>query len=201
MRKFTASSLAIVVGIAATAAVAQTAPTPQARGQQGMGETTRAQVEQRSKAMFARMDVNKDGKIDAADRAARTQAQSQAMFDRMDTDRNGSISRAEFDAQRAGRGDGQRRTPRSEGQMGGPGRAATPGMGARNGAGMMGAAADKNGDGAISQAEFAAAALARFDAQDANKDGKVSAEERRAARPGSGSGPAMRGAPRPERAN
>src|SRR3546814_6927341 len=51
----------------------------------------------------------------------------------------------------------------------------------RGGHGMM-MKADTDGDKAISQAEFRTAALARFDAQDANKDGQVTAEERQAAR-------------------
>src|SRR6218665_3798547 len=42
-----------------------------AQGGQNDGVTTRADVEARSAAMFARMDVNKDGKIDKADREAR----------------------------------------------------------------------------------------------------------------------------------
>jgi hypothetical protein len=48
--------------------------------------------------------------------------------------------------------------------------------------GMMMGKADTNGDKAISQAEFETAALARFDAADANKDGQVTAEERAAQR-------------------
>ena len=38
--------------------------------------------------------------------------------------------------------------------------------------------ADADSDGSITQAEFASAALARFDRVDANKDGTISAEER-----------------------
>src|SRR3546814_16500680 len=53
--------------------------------------------------------------------------------------------------------------------------------GMRGGHGMM-MKADTNGDKAISQTEFQTAALARFDAQDANKDGPVTAAERKAAR-------------------
>src|SRR3546814_7484322 len=53
--------------------------------------------------------------------------------------------------------------------------------GMRGGHGMM-MKADTNGDKAISQTEFQTAALARFDAQDANKDGQVTAAERKAAR-------------------
>ena len=58
--------------------------------------------------------------------------------------------------------------------------------------GMMMGKADTNGDKAISQAEFQTAALARFDAADANKDGQVTAEERQAQR---GAWRAKRGAP------
>ena len=42
--------------------------------------------------------------------------------------------------------------------------------------------ADTNKDGAISQAEFTAGALQRFDRTDANHDGTVTKEERQAAR-------------------
>ncbi|QYU70887.1 EF-hand domain-containing protein [Leptolyngbya sp. 15MV] len=42
--------------------------------------------------------------------------------------------------------------------------------------------ADTNGDGAISRAEFEAAAAQRFARMDTNGDGTVSTEERRAAR-------------------
>ena len=38
--------------------------------------------------------------------------------------------------------------------------------------------ADANNDGTVTQAEFADAALARFDRVDVNKDGTISAEER-----------------------
>ena len=49
-------------------------------------------------------------------------------------------------------------------------------------AGMMGRMGDTNGDGAISQAEFTAAALKRFDASDADRNGTVTDAERKAAR-------------------
>lgn len=41
---------------------------------------------------------------------------------------------------------------------------------------------DADKDGAVTKAEFIAAALSRFDAMDANHDGKVTKEERQAAR-------------------
>ena len=42
--------------------------------------------------------------------------------------------------------------------------------------------ADANKDGAVTQAQFTAAALQRFDRTDANKDGQVTREERQTAR-------------------
>jgi len=47
---------------------------------------------------------------------------------------------------------------------------------------MMGRGADANKDGAVTQAEFTAAALARFDRMDLNKDGQVTKDERQQAR-------------------
>ena len=41
---------------------------------------------------------------------------------------------------------------------------------------------DTNGDQMISKAEFTAAAMARFDKIDANKDGKITKDERQAQR-------------------
>lgn len=157
-----------VAALLAIPAIAQTAaPDAGARPTRMAAEMTRAQAEQRAATAFARMDVNGDGKLDAADRAAKQQAR----FDRLDTDSNGQLSPAEFTARpdRAERGEqGQR--PRRRGHHGG---------------GMMHMArmADANGDGAISQAEFTAGALTMFDRADANRDGTVTPDERRAARP------------------
>lgn len=167
-----ASLAAIAAALGVTAAVA--APGGM---RHPLADMTRAQASAKAGEHFDRMDANKDGKLDAADRSAR-QAQ---MFDRLDTDRNGSISRAEFDAHRAGPGgrggpDGDRPMGR---HMGGPG--------GRHGGpdgdmgGMM-LRADANGDHALTKAEFVNAALARFDAADTNKDGTVSVAEHQAAR-------------------
>lgn len=52
---------------------------------------------------FARMDVNKDGYIDAADRQQRARERADAWFEAADTDGNGQISRAEYDAAQAKR--------------------------------------------------------------------------------------------------
>lgn len=48
-------------------------------------------------ARFARMDVNKDGYIDKADRQARMAERRAECFGKADADKNGQLSRAEFD--------------------------------------------------------------------------------------------------------
>ena len=138
----------------------------------GDGTITRAEMQTKAAARFARMDTNRDGKLDRADRTARRAA----MFDRIDADRNGQISRAEFDAPRrpgAGNADDRSGMRMRVGRGGGHG---------HRGAMMMRGAADANHDGAITQAEFSAAAQQRFDRADANHDGRVTREERQALR-------------------
>ena len=137
--------------------------------------STRAEAQAKAEEHFTRMDANRDSKIDSADR----EAHHAAMFDKMDTDKNGQLSRAEFTAMHsmhgaAAGGDhaiGEHRGGRHGMGMGGRGR--------RGGMMQM---ADANKDGAISRQEFVAGALNRFDRSDTNKDGKVTAEERRASR-------------------
>jgi Ca2+-binding EF-hand superfamily protein len=70
-------------------------------GMDPMGDktVTRAEAQAKAEEHFAKMDVNKDGKLDAADRAA---FMGQA-FDKLDTNKDGAISRDEF---AAGRKDG-----------------------------------------------------------------------------------------------
>ncbi|MFA7587124.1 MAG: EF-hand domain-containing protein [Novosphingobium sp.] len=154
-------------------------------GKPDKGPITRAEAQTHATEMFTRMDANKDGKIDQADRAAR----QAAMFDRIDTDKDGQISRAEFTAHHqqmggehrmGGKAGGEHRM--GHGRMGhGKMDHGQMGHGRMDQGGMMHRMADTNGDGAISQAEFTTAALQRFDRADANKDGIVTVEERRAA--------------------
>ena len=152
----------------------------------GNGTLTRAEAQARATQMFARMDANKDGKLDAADRTAKRAEMQAKMFERIDADKDGNISRAEWDqhgadraAKRAERG--EKRAESGEGRKGK--RHAMRGHhGKRGGHHAMMGKADTDGDKAISQAEFQTAALARFDAADANKDGQVTADERAAQR-------------------
>ena len=137
------------------------------------GDMTRADVETRTATAFARMDANNDGVLNETDREARRDA----MFDRMDTDSNGTISREEFASARD-----KMHGMRGEGRHGGEHRMGGRGHGGPGMMQHMAKQADTNGDGAISQAEFTAAALARFDMADANNDGTVTSAERKAAR-------------------
>lgn len=133
---------------------------------------TKAEAQAKAGEMFARMDANKDGKIDQADRGAH-RAQ---MFDRLDANKDGAVSRDEFAAAQKAR-DGQARKP-GEGRKHGEGRMGKRGGGKRGM--MMLRMADTNKDGAITRDEFLAAHGKHFDMTDANKDGKISPEERKA---------------------
>ncbi|AJA09157.1 hypothetical protein SKP52_11285 [Sphingopyxis fribergensis] len=157
-------------------------PVLAAPGADGNAVQTRTEAQAKAAQMFAKMDANRDGKLDAADRSAQHAERQAKMFASLDADGNGSISKAEWDkhgadraAKRAERGEN-----RAEARKAGEGKRHHGMRGGHHG--MMMGKADTDGDKAISQAEFQTAALARFDAADANKDGQVTAEERRAQR-------------------
>ncbi|MFC3213606.1 EF-hand domain-containing protein [Novosphingobium panipatense] len=158
----------------------------------GDGVTSRAEAQAAAAQMFAKFDANKDGKLDKADRELARQQGRERAFDRLDTNDDGSISQTEFTAERSrDRGDrpasGMTR-PTSQNEAGqaphhgGKHKRGHHGSGGMRGGMTMMQQADTNKDGALSQAEFTAAALQRFDAQDANRDGNVTKEERQAHR-------------------
>ena len=139
---------------------------------------------------FARLDLNHDGKITAAEaESAHAQhvkskagepAKAEAtaiggLFARADTNKDGVITRAEFDA------------------MGAQIKARLERAGAKRGdaESRMFLMADTNKDGRISLAEMQQAALARFASADLNHDGTVSPEEREQAHK------LLKGQPRP----
>lgn len=150
---------------------------------------TRAELQTHAAEMFAKMDVNKDGRIDQADRSAHEIAMRNEHFTKLDTNKDGSISRAEFDAAHSGGPDHGPGGGKSMGEhrMGGMGMGgammggSAHGKGHRGGMKMM-QMADTNKDQAINREEFSAAHLKHFEMSDANKDGKVTPDERRAAR-------------------
>jgi hypothetical protein len=157
----------------------------------GNGVLTRAEAQANATQMFAKMDANKDGKLDAADRAAKHAEMQAKMFASLDADGNGSISKAEWDQHSADRVAKRAERGEKRADVGAAGEGKRDGMrghhGKRGGHGMRGGhggwmKADADGDKAITQAEFQTAALARFDAADANKDGQVTPEERKAQR-------------------
>ena len=163
------------------------------------GEWTRSAAQAQAEASFVKMDVNKDGKIDGADRSLRQAQRSEARFAALDANKDGSVSKAEWDqartqrqaqmterraefaAKRAERAAAtpaaQRDTAAQRGEHRFAGRGGRDGMrhhGMRGGRGM-------GAQAAVTQADFVAKALARFDSMDADKDGKVTAAERQAA--------------------
>ena len=176
------STLALSAAVAALAGTVVYAAAP--AGDAGM---TRAEVVAKANEMWAMMDVNKDGVINAADRDA-SRAQ---MFDRIDTNKDGSISRDEFNAAHPTDGKMGDRMGQPDPHHGpdghGPDGHHGPGMGDGMNPGTMKMGmmllhmADTNTDGSVTRAEFDAAVKQHFDEVDANKDGTITSAERRAA--------------------
>lgn len=204
MKAFTLAVRAAVSALALAAAGVAYAAVDQARHAGADRVVTRAEAQERAEQLFARLDANHDGKLDKADREARLNE----MFDRLDTDHDGKISREEFlAAHERGRGmmgpgmmgegmmhDGPPPGAPEGGAMGDHGRhhPGGPGMGGhgrmhgRMGEGMMLMAiihtADPQHTGTITKQAFVGAALKLFDMADTNHDGKLTPQERQAAR-------------------
>lgn len=163
-----AAALALCGSVAGIAIAQQNSPA----AERHRGPVTRAEVQARAAEMFARLDVNHDGKLDQTDRQARREARVEQRFERLDANKDGHIDKAEFTAAfqpHGGRGDGM------------DGRGWGGGM-RHMGAMRRMAGLDANGDRAITRDEFIGGALKRFDAADANHDGTLTPEERRAAK-------------------
>ncbi len=188
MNKFVFLGGAVAVVLAASAFAADPASPKPVSSRMAQGPMTKADVMAYSDARFAKMDRNSDGKLDVADRSegggagpmadADHQKSNDEHFAGMDSDKNGSISRVEFDAAHApGMGMGK--------HGGKKGKAHKGRKGGERGAGMhdrMMKNADTNNDMAVSRDEFRVAAEARFMKQDVNKDGVISADERKEGR-------------------
>jgi hypothetical protein len=159
----------IAAGLSALAALTAGAAVAQATdGRPGRdADVTRAQVVAQTDARFAKLDANRDGNISAAERTAMRGDRVAERFKRLDLDGNGSVTQAEMQKAHEARGE------RGEGRRGG-----------RHGGGFSGAGAtaDADNDGLISKAEFQAGALERFDRGDADRNGILTAAERRQAR-------------------
>lgn len=143
------------------------------------GTITKAELTTSLEARFAKMDVNGDGQITQADRDARRAQRLEGRFTALDTDRNGQISKAEFLTGHQARQDKRAEAGKGEGRKGHHFRGRHHG-----GKGMMhgGWRGQGGKDGVMTKAQFMAGPLAMFDRADANKDGKVTAEEMTTAR-------------------
>ena len=178
MKKTTLAASAAVALTAATALYA-VYPAFAEPGRDPMGNGTETWADARAKAdiMWTKLDVNKDGVLNAADR----EAKMAEMFDMIDANHDGSISKAEFMDHHKKMMEGG-----WKGRDGAPGAGPGGGMGMMMGRGAhmlheMAEKADTNHDKTITRAEFDTAVKARFDAADTNHDGQLTAAERRAA--------------------
>lgn len=155
-------------------AVAQTAA-PQRPARAMAQPVSQADFVQRRVERLRAADADRDGTVTAEEMRAAGQAKRAerrtAMFDRLDANKDGAISRAEFEA------------PRADGQRAGRGqRAEHAGRGHRGGMHRGAQRMGRNGEGrfpvVIAEAERKATeAFARLDA---NRDGTLTGEERRA---------------------
>lgn len=175
------SGAAALVALTGGVAIAQNAAAPKDRN----APVTRAEAQAKATEMFGRMDYNKDGVLNAADREARRAEMSAKRFAALDSDSNGAVTKAEWDAsaakrdeKRAERKDGDGPGKFKRGGRRGGGHGGHGGFGGRGGHGF----ADANKDGIVTKDEFVAGALGRFDAKDTDKNGTVTAEERKAAK-------------------
>lgn len=175
MNKFTILGGAGLIAVVAAAGVA-TAQEAAARPDRN-ADVTRQQVIERADERFARIDLNNDGRATAEEaRQAHEQRRAERagrMFDRIDVDHDGNVSRAEFDQVRG------QRAERRAGDGGGHGRR----HGRRGMHGMRGGHAAMFGEqGFVTRDQMRERAVERFDRLDANRDGTLTAEERRQGR-------------------
>ncbi|WP_284877209.1 EF-hand domain-containing protein [Brevundimonas sp. MEB006b] len=169
----------IALAAAAGAATAQVPPAPaegapaphHARADPNR-QITRAEFVDARIARLTALDTNRDGVVSPEERAAAMQARRAERagdrFAKLDANGDGSISRAEFDAGHAARPDRGPRAERAghrEGRRGGAHRA------------MRGQGRERE---PVVIAEASAKLGERFDKMDADRNGVISADERRA---------------------
>jgi hypothetical protein len=200
LNSLSAVALAAAMGAVTGAATAQVPPPPPAEappphdmdgpfddGPDRNADLTRAAFVDARVARLTALDADHDGTVSVAEREAAMQAKraerADERFAKLDANSDGSISRAEFEVarpDRAERADGDDRGPRRERGpgRGGP-RQAMRGPGGPEGPGGRGPEGREPGPVVI--AEVASTLGERFDKTDADHNGVVTAEERRAA--------------------
>lgn len=136
------------------------------------GTITRAEAVAAAEKRFAETDTDRNGVISQAERDAMHEKMREEHFKRMDTDGNGQLSREEFRAAHDRMRSAMGADEKGEGSMGKHRH--------HHGMGMMGKGMGRM-QGDISKEQFLARPLAMFDRIDANKDGRITAQERDAA--------------------
>lgn len=207
MRKFLIPAAALMAG---TAALAQTAPVappvppaPAAPMAHPMADKvmTRDEVVAMVRDHFSRLDSDKNGSITTEEvrqghdkmgggphAMMLERRDPNAAFDRVDANKDGTISRDEFAKAHEERIEKrieireQHKEAAKDGKLPDK-RGRRHHMGGGMMSGRMIVMADTDNDGKITLAEAEAMALKHFDEMDANHDGQVTPEERRAARP------------------
>lgn len=192
MKKFALGLAVAGLALGSAGALYAAAPAPsEGAHPRWDGTLTWAQAQAHADAIWAKLDVNKDGKLDQADR----EAAELKRFDAMDANHDGMISRAEFLVHAQARHDAMKKHMADMPPMGGmkdgmkddAGGARPRGMMGHHGMGgmaalhMLGLKPDK--DGVITRATYDAAVKARFDKADTNHDGTLTRDEMRAAMP------------------
>lgn len=178
-RTILTAGIAALAALTAGSALAQQPPGRGARADaDGDGRVSRAEFVDARIARLTAIDANGDGVVSAEERRSaidtRRNQRASARFEALDKNGDGQISREEFMAPRephAGRGDHPRM------RQGGP---RGPRSGWRHGPGA------ERGPNAEARAPMAIADVrtrlnAQFDRIDANRDGYITVEERRAA--------------------
>ncbi|MES2861038.1 MAG: EF-hand domain-containing protein [Pseudomonadota bacterium] len=177
MKKTTlaAGAAAVLAVLTAGSVLAQQAPTRAPRADaDGDGRISRAEFVDGRIARLTAIDANRDGSVSAEERQSgvdtRRNQRASARFEALDKNGDGAVSREEFTDARETRADrGGRQGMR--GMRGGH-------RGGRNGGGAERAEAR----GPVSIAEMQTRVAAQFDRLDADHDGFVTVEERRAGR-------------------
>lgn len=185
MNRFTSIAL-VGVGLLSlgTTAIAQPAASPAPRGGESRQPMDRAALQSRAAAMFDAADKNRDGLLSVEERQAQRaegrEKMRERMFARLDANKDGTISKEEFNARR-----NATRPARPEGARDGKRERSAAFRNHGRGFGgmmMMPRQLAEYRDKPIPRATFIEASLVRFDRIDTDRDGKISATERDAAR-------------------